>query len=439
MTDNHLTHESSALDIRAAFARAKVYALADLPGHDALRQAAIRAARNFPNFNHTERSDLSRCPLLFADEPELALAWARGAARELQAGIDMQGELAQDARDAASERFIPPAHLLTKAACSLLSRAELLTSLAAQLDESLGAEGQILGRVQTVNRELAAQRPTAAALALRQEKYLFPDDAIGTMPRAELLTLIESYLKDAHDMTDGSDYNSDVRIDYAQDMIEQARDALLDGGYIFTAAERARLGFLTWPLTPAQAAAKVEQDAREQADREAYRAWRESIEAKFSGLLELAMRGEALPPEADFTGLQIDVGWSSWQSSASGETTMRPSGADVRKMVETMRARGFADACLAAYTCSRAGVTFDTDPGPAWTINFSVPASAAAWQLLRTWWDEHRIQSAPYVWYHEPGKVPARFCHWSLPGWPLRAAPEQWMYGRMGKLLTEAI
>lgn len=72
----------SALDIRADYARAKVYGRFALAGHAALRAAAIVNAEHYPNFNHTERCDLDHCPLLFADEPELAQAWARGVVRE---------------------------------------------------------------------------------------------------------------------------------------------------------------------------------------------------------------------------------------------------------------------------------------------------------------------------------------------------------------------
>lgn len=75
----------SALDIRADYARAKVYGRFALAGREALRAAAIKAAEDYPNFNHSERCDLDHCPLLFADEPELAQAWARGVVREREA------------------------------------------------------------------------------------------------------------------------------------------------------------------------------------------------------------------------------------------------------------------------------------------------------------------------------------------------------------------
>lgn len=85
----------SALDIRADYARAKVFARFDLAGHAPLRAAAIENAEHYPNFNHTERCDLDHCPLLFADEPELAQAWARGVVREREAAA----WCAEDMRD----------------------------------------------------------------------------------------------------------------------------------------------------------------------------------------------------------------------------------------------------------------------------------------------------------------------------------------------------
>jgi hypothetical protein len=378
MRKHPLPFDPSPLDIRAVYARAKVYARFDLAGHAELRQAALAAAGAYPNFNHLDRCDLVNCPLLFADEPELEHAWARGAGREQQALAWMAEELREDA----------------------------------------GAAG-------------SAAAVTAFPLPVQ---YLFPDDAIPGMTRDELLALIAARIDDALDMTDGSDMNSDVRIDYAQDIIEQARDSLVGAGYEFAPAERDRLSFLTWPLTPEQEQARAAEAEREAADNAAWRKWRDATEAKFNRYLVLAMNGEALPPEADFTGIKIDVGWSSWTSSHTGETTLRPSGAEVGQMLVALIESGCGDARIPSYGCSRVGVTFETDPGPAWKIDFSVPATAEAWQLLRRWWDEHRIEDAPYIWYREPGAAPGRYCHWSLPNWPERAAPEHWRYGHMGVL-----
>ncbi len=268
-----------------------------------------------------------------------------------------------------------------------------------------------------------------------RDHYLFPDDEIPGLSRDELLKVISANLDDAMDATDGSDINSDVRIDYAQDIIEQARDALVDEGYEFSQSEQERMSFLSWPLTPEQEKARAAKAEREAVDLAAHFQWRDSTQAKFNRYLALAMNGEALPPESNFSGLKIEIGWSSWTSTWSGESTVSPSGDDVGKMVDALINSGCADARIAAYSCSRVGVTFETDPCPGWTIDFSVPVSIEAWQLLRVWWDENRMQHAPHLWYSDPGVFSGNYCHWSFPDWPARGAPENWRYGYMSRPL----
>lgn len=95
MTDQIRYPWPSALDIRADYARAKVFARFDLPGGSQLRAAAIENAEHYLNFNHTERCELDHCSLLFADEPELAQAWARGVVRERESAA----WCAEDMRD----------------------------------------------------------------------------------------------------------------------------------------------------------------------------------------------------------------------------------------------------------------------------------------------------------------------------------------------------
>lgn len=79
--------------------------------------------------------------------------------------------------------------------------------------------------------------------------YLFPDDNIVRLDDQALLDFIECKLGDALDMTDGSDFGSDLRIDIAQDRIEQARDILLSRGYVFSPDQQERISFLQWPLS----------------------------------------------------------------------------------------------------------------------------------------------------------------------------------------------
>lgn len=80
------------------------------------------------------------------------------------------------------------------------------------------------------------------------EHYLFPEPSLLDISSDDLRVFIVSKLRDAVDMTDGSDPNSDVRIDYAQDTIHQARDILISRGETFPLAEQKTLWFLDWSM-----------------------------------------------------------------------------------------------------------------------------------------------------------------------------------------------
>lgn len=104
--------------------------------------------------------------------------------------------------------------------------------------------------------------------------YLFPYPQVLRMEKAELLALIESNIADATDMVDGTDANADVRIDVAQDLIEQVRDRLLAMGHEFTAQERRRLGFLRWPPSPEEVEReRLEEERRWAAKKAAQVVW----------------------------------------------------------------------------------------------------------------------------------------------------------------------
>lgn len=75
------------------------------------------------------------------------------------------------------------------------------------------------------------------------EHYLFPEPSLLDMSSDDLRGFIVSNLRNAGDMTDGSDPNSDVRIDYAQDTIHQARDILVSRGGTFPLTEQKPLWF----------------------------------------------------------------------------------------------------------------------------------------------------------------------------------------------------
>lgn len=96
--------------------------------------------------------------------------------------------------------------------------------------------------------------------------YFFPNPEIRELDNDGLLTLITSRLPAALDMVDGTGCTTDVHIDYAQDIIEQARDILVSRGVEVSAELRLKLKFLDW-RTPAEkerarAMAEAESNAR---------------------------------------------------------------------------------------------------------------------------------------------------------------------------------
>ena len=76
--------------------------------------------------------------------------------------------------------------------------------------------------------------------------YLFPDPELLELDNDELRRYIKNNLRHAKDQTDGTDCMSDVRIDFAQDTIGQARDILLSRGITFSQYEQNELSFLCW-------------------------------------------------------------------------------------------------------------------------------------------------------------------------------------------------
>ena len=79
----------SPLEIRTAFALAKIHIRFDLVENERMMEDALRAA-----FDHAYRAGDSAggaaapaCPLLFADEPALEAAWQSGTAEQVQKRI----------------------------------------------------------------------------------------------------------------------------------------------------------------------------------------------------------------------------------------------------------------------------------------------------------------------------------------------------------------
>lgn len=207
-------------------------------------------------------------------------------------------------------------------------------------------------------------------------RYLFPRDDFTKMTDRELLDFIQLKIDDALDCTDGSDFHSDIRIDSAQDFIEQARDVLLDRGHVFSACDQERMSFLEWPLSCEQ------QDQRAKADLEEAAARAESA-ARFGAYCAAMerfvigmVRGE--PVERPAPGWYLTIG--DCRAGARGGL----SGAKVLEMVEKIEALTGTEPLL-GYGCSGPGMTFSEDPAPAWSIRIPLTDHASVWALLMQW------------------------------------------------------
>jgi hypothetical protein len=233
--------------------------------------------------------------------------------------------------------------------------------------------------------------------------YLFPDDDLAKLGNLQLLALVDRNIDNALDMTDGSDFGSDIRIDVAQDRIEQVRDLLLGRGHVFSADDQERLSFLQWPLTDGQKAERAIAEAEESVVRAAaatrFKAYCAAMEAFVRGMV----CGVAVePPAPDW---YVTIG----DCRANARDGL--SGASVLAMVAEVEALVGARPRL-SYGCSRVGVTFETDPAPAWAIDVPLNADATVWELLKRWmatlplstyaeaWDMRTEAADP--WYARP-------------------------------------
>lgn len=236
----------------------------------------------------------------------------------------------------------------------------------------------------------------------KEKIYLFPDEELLSLSSDDLRQVILANLMDAHDQTDGTDYNSDIRIDSAQDIIEQARDILLARGETFTDEEKCEMPFLSWPLTEEELAQEAIKKEQEQESRvRVNERWQNIIE-RYKPWLEILVQGKAPPSEADFSTVRMSLG----VSSLSGETNL-PTWTEVLRMKEELQS--VANLEVDAHY---SGTYFDMegDVSCFWRFHFKPPLSPQAWSLLQKWWKEGRYTGQPELWADE--------VHWTLECWP---------------------
>lgn len=137
--------------------------------------------------------------------------------------------------------------------------------------------------------------------------YHFPEPSLSQMSNEGLLDVIRRRLPQALDMTDGSDINSDVKIDYAQDLIEQARDLLLERGHVFSEEERQQMSFVIWPLSEEEKAEQARRHEDEMAEHALrLQAW-EWLRVEIREYARCLFDGVSLPVDAALDGLWLCV------------------------------------------------------------------------------------------------------------------------------------
>lgn len=229
------------------------------------------------------------------------------------------------------------------------------------------------------------------------DSYLFPMPSLKKSTSDELLAFIAANMADAHDQTDGTDMNSDVRIDHAQDTIEQARDILLKRGHSFTQEDREQMSFLSWPLTPEEQAEKDRRDAIEAEQQKIAWAKAEVQRSEMRDIVSALIRGEERP-HVEVDRLQFNIG----DSSIRGHFSI--SGAEVLAMAERLRAIT-GDEPKVAYCCSAPGIQFADDPAPGWGLYFYLTKQPELWALLREWMRRPNFYVHASVWDHRPEKM----------------------------------
>jgi hypothetical protein len=87
------------------------------------------------------------------------------------------------------------------------------------------------------------------AHAYDPDAYWFPDPALNDRPNEALLAEIADRMGTASDHVDGISDLRQEHVDFAQDVIAQCRDILLQRGVEFDELAKAEMSFLRWPST----------------------------------------------------------------------------------------------------------------------------------------------------------------------------------------------
>ncbi|NWD57155.1 hypothetical protein HX878_20705 [Pseudomonas veronii] len=233
--------------------------------------------------------------------------------------------------------------------------------------------------------------------AYKGDAYEFPDEDLLDYSVEQLQALIRKKLPLATYQIDGLGGIDQVRVDHAQDLIDQARDLLLDKGMSFTQAEIEELEFLTWPPTESERIERETQQLAEAAERVRLAALRKQVEARSLATTQNAIDGKLADQPAVVQGIKLVLSRSGLSFSNGEIYPSGPSGTEVLSLVDQLQAIGVTDARLRSYTCSRVGVQFDTDPVPSWKIEMRLPVDPVVWLFLWSWYEQHQVSQSPTI------------------------------------------
>ena len=238
----------------------------------------------------------------------------------------------------------------------------------------------------------------------KADAYEFPNADLLEYSSAGLRSLISKELPTAQYQIDGLGGITQVHVDYAQDLIEQARDLLLDRGESFTTEEVDALSFLTWPLSEAEQAEHDARLLREAAKRELTYSRLKLVRSRGLEIAREAMQGRLKADSPEVHGVALVIGRSGHSFVDGKITTIGPNGVEVLAVVAQLHALGVNSAKLGGWSCSKVGVTFETDPIPSWSVRMDLPTQAQVWAFLIQWYTDHNIHQTPYIeidWHDE--------------------------------------
>lgn len=233
--------------------------------------------------------------------------------------------------------------------------------------------------------------------AYKGDAYEFQDEDLLDYSVEQLQALIRKKLPLATYQIDGLGGIDQVRVDHAQDLIDQARDLLLDKGMSFTQAEIEELEFLTWPPTESERLERETQQLLDAAERVRLAALRKQVEARSLAITQDAIDGKLADQPSVVQSIKLVLSRSGLSFSNGEIYPNCPSGSEVLSLVDQLHAIGVTDARLRSYSCSKVGVQFDTDPVPSWKIEMRLPVDPVVWLFLWSWYEQHQVSQSPTI------------------------------------------